>query len=85
MVNHHGLLDEKRLLPHRLVFGYYPDVVTHPSSASEILKLLSDSYLYKDILDWEHIKKADKIVKLLQALAFQIGSEVSYNKLLRRI
>ena len=28
MVNHHGLLDEKRLLPHRLVFGYYPDVVT---------------------------------------------------------
>ena len=48
------------------------NIVTHPGSESEILKLLSDSYLYKDILDWEHIKKADKIVKLLQALAFQI-------------
>ena len=81
MVNHHGLLDEKRLIPHRLVYGYYPDVVTHPGSESEILKQLSDSYLYKDILDWEHIKKADKIMKLLQALAFQIGSEVSYNEL----
>lgn len=81
MVNHHGLLDEKRLLPHRLVYGYYPDVVTHPGDEAEILKQLSDSYLYKDILDWEHIKKADKIVKLLQALAFQVGSEISYNEL----
>lgn len=59
MVNHHGLMDEKRLLPHRLVYGYYPDVVNHPGSEVEILKQLSDSYLYKDILDWEHIKKAD--------------------------
>lgn len=81
MVNHHGLLDEKRLLPHRLVYGYYPDVVTHPGNETEILKQLSDSYLYKDILDWEHIKKADKIMKLLQALAFQVGSKVSYNEL----
>lgn len=81
MVNHHGLMDEKRLLPHRLVYGYYPDVVNHPGSEVEILKQLSDSYLYKDILDWEHIKKANKIVKLLQALAFQVGSEVSYNEL----
>jgi len=61
------------------------NIVTYLGSESEILKLLSDSYLYKDILDWGHIKKADKIVKLLQALAFQIDSEVSYNKLLRRI
>ena len=35
------------------------NIVTHPGSESEILKLLSDSYLYKDILDWGHIKKAD--------------------------
>ena len=48
MVNHHGLMDEKRLLPHRLVYGYYPDVVNHPGSEVEILKQLSDSYLYKD-------------------------------------
>ncbi|MGV8133615.1 MAG: ATP-binding protein [Mangrovibacterium sp.] len=81
MVNHHGLLEEKRLLPHRLIYGYYPDVVTHQGSEKEILKQLSDSYLYKDILMWEQIKKPEKLLKLLQALAFQIGSQVSYNEL----
>lgn len=81
MVAHHGLLEEKRLIPHRLVYGYYPDVVVHAGSEKEILKQLSDSYLYKDILVWEQIKKPDKLLKLLQALAFQVGSQVSYNEL----
>ena len=81
MVNHHGLLDEKRLLSHRLVYGYYPDVVNNPGNEKEILKQLSDSYLYKDILMWEQIKKPEKLLKLLQALAFQVGSQVSYSEL----
>ncbi len=81
MTNHHGLLDEKRLIPHRLIYGYYPDVVTHTGEEKEILKQLSDSYLYKDVLMWEQIKKPDKILKLLQALALQVGSQVSYNEL----
>ncbi|KAA6318516.1 hypothetical protein EZS27_031485 [termite gut metagenome] len=81
MVQHHGLLDEKRLLPHRLVYGYYPDVVNNPGDEKEILKQLSDSYLYKDILMWEQIKKPEKLLKLLQAIAFQIGNQVSYSEL----
>ncbi|HKL92399.1 MAG TPA: ATP-binding protein [Bacteroidales bacterium] len=81
MVMHHGLLDEKRLLPHRLVYGYYPDVVNNPGSEKEILKQLSDSYLYKDILMWEQIKKPDKLLKLLQAIAFQVGNQVSFSEL----
>ncbi len=81
MVNHHGLLEEKRLLPHRLVYGYYPEVVTNIGEEREILRQLSDSYLYKDILMWEQIKKSDKLLKLLQALAYQVGSQVSYNEL----
>lgn len=81
MVKHHGLLDEKRLIPHRLVYGYYPEVVNHPGNEKEILKQLSDSYLYKDILMWEQIKKPEKLLKLLQAIAFQIGSQVSYSEL----
>lgn len=81
MVNHHGLLDEKRLLPHRLVYGYYPEVVTNVGKERDILKQLSDSYLYKDVLLLEQIKKPEAIVKLLQALAYQIGSQVSYNEL----
>jgi uncharacterized protein len=81
MVNYHGLLEENRLLPHRLIYGYYPEVVSNPGIEREILKQLSDSYLYKDILMWERIQKPEKLLKLLQALAFQVGSEISYNNL----
>lgn len=81
MVNHHGLLNEIRLLPHRLVYGFYPDVVNHPGNEKEILKQLSDSYLYKDLLMMDQIKKPSALVKLLQALALQIGSQVSYHEL----
>ena len=81
MVLENGVLEEKRLLQHRLIYGYYPDVVNNPGEEKEILKQLSDSYLYKDILMWQNIKKPDKLVKLLQALALQLGSEVSYNEL----
>ena len=81
MVSHTNLLEELRLIPHRLVFGYYPEVVSNPGHESVILKDLSDSFLYKDILSLENIKKPEKIVRLLKALAFQIGSQVSYNEI----
>lgn len=81
MVSHNGFLEEKRLVPHRMVYGYYPDVINHQGDEKEILHQLSDSYLYKDILMWEQIKKPDKLIKLLQALAYQVGSQVSYNEL----
>jgi predicted AAA+ superfamily ATPase len=81
MVNHHGMFEENRLLAHRLVYGYYPEIVTNPGEEEERLKLISHSYLYKDVLLWERIHKSDKLVRLLQALAFQIGSQVSYSEL----
>lgn len=81
MVNHHGLITEKRLLEQRLIFGYYPEIVNHPGEEIQRLKQLSDSYLYKDILIFERVLKPDKLEKLLQALAFQVGNEVSYNEL----
>ncbi len=81
MVGHHNLLDEISLLKHRMVYGYYPDVVVNQGEEKDILKLLADSYLFKDILIWNKIKKSDKIIKLLQALAFQTGNQVSYNEL----
>lgn len=81
MVKHHGLLEEKRLLSHRMVYGYYPDVINNTGIEKEILKQLSDSYLYKDLLLLEQIKKPDGLIKLLQGLAFQVGAQVSYNEL----
>lgn len=81
LVAHQGLLEEKRLLTHRLIYGSYPDVVNNVGDERMVLTELADSYLYKDILMFDRIKKSDKLMKLLQALAFQIGSEVSYNEL----
>jgi hypothetical protein len=69
------------MLPHRLVYGYYPDVVSNQGNEKEILKQLSDSYLYKDVLLWEQIQKPDKLIRLLQAIALQLGSQVSYHEL----
>jgi predicted AAA+ superfamily ATPase len=81
MVEYHGLLEEKRLLKHRLVYGYYPDVINNYGQEIEVLKQLSESYLYKDVLSWELIHKPEKLIRLLQALALQLGSQVSYNEL----
>jgi predicted AAA+ superfamily ATPase len=81
LVNNHGEMVEKRVLKHRLVFGAYPEVVNNLGNEIEVLKLLSDSFLYKDLLMLEGIKKPEKLVKLLQALAYQVGNEVSYNEI----
>lgn len=81
MAEHHGKLKELRLLPQRIVYGYYPEVVTSDGNEVEILKLLTDAYLYKDILSWENIKHPDKLQTLLRALAYQVGSQVSFNGL----
>jgi len=85
MVAQHGWLEEKRLLNHRLLFGYYPEIVMHPNHAQERLKELAGSYLYKDILMLEGIKKPAVLEKLLKALALQLGSEVSYQELARLV
>jgi len=81
MVTHHGLLEEMNQLNRRLIYGYYPDIIVNQNDEKDLLKLLADSYLFKDILIWNKIKKSDKIIKLLQALSFQIGNQVSYNEL----
>jgi len=71
MVQHHGLLTEKRLIEHRLLYGYYPEIVTKQEEEIELLKLLAESYLYKDLLILEQIKKPILLEKLLKALALQ--------------
>lgn len=75
------LLTEQRLLEKRLIYGYYPDVVNNPGNEREILTNILSSYLYKDIFEFQDIRKPEVIEKLLQALALQIGSEVSINEL----
>lgn len=85
MVRHTDLLREIRMLPMRLVYGYYPEVVSKPQEAERLLKFLSDSYLYKDIFLFKGIKKPEKMLELLKLLAWQIGSEVNYNELAKTL
>lgn len=80
MVAHTNLLEEHRMLPHRMVYGYYPEVVTSQGDERAVLRELTDSYLYKDILMLDSISKPDRLIRLVQALAHQIGEQVSYNE-----
>ncbi len=70
-----------RLLERMMVFGMYPGVALAESGAERELKELVKSYLYKDVLQYQNIKNSEVLEKLLQALALQIGNEVSYNEL----
>jgi len=81
MVQHTSILEEKRQLENRLIYGSYPEIINNPGNQKNLLFHLSDSYLYKDILTWEQIHKPDKLERLLQAIAFQLGNEVSYLEL----
>lgn len=85
LIQHHGLLEERRLLSHRLVFGMYPDVVINPGKERRILQNLSGSYLYKDIFQFQDIRKPELLETLLEALALQVCSEVSYHELAQTI
>lgn len=80
-----GYADVLRLLETRLIYGSYPDVLNNSGNAREILTTLTDSYLYKDILATDNLRKPDVLDKLLRAIAFQVGSEVSYNELAQTI
>lgn len=63
-------------------YGCYPDIVScSEEDAVELLMNLSESYLYRDVLMYENLKKPDLIVRLLQLLAMQVGNEVSLNEL----
>lgn len=80
-----GYIDLKGGLETRLIYGSYPDILNHASDARELLRMLTDSYLYKDILATDNLRKPDVLDKLLRALAFQVGSEVSYNELAQAV
>lgn len=83
LIDHHGLLSERALLENRLIYGSYPEVVVDLANSMETIKLISGSYLYKDILMIDKIRNSSLIETLLKALALQVGSEVSFSELSR--
>lgn len=77
--------EENRMLNQRLIYGMYPEVVMHPEDARRTLMTLCNSYLYKDLLSYDGIRKHALLQNLVRALALQLGSEVSYNELAQLI
>ncbi len=65
-----------------LIYGQYPAVLMAPENRKEILlEELTADYLYQDILILERFKNPLLLNKLLKAIAFQVGSQVSINEL----
>ena len=85
IIDTYGLLDERRTLENRLIYGSYPDIIMHPEASRRYLTELTQSYLYKDILSLNDVRKPELLDKLLQALAYQVGSEVSTNELAKTL
>ncbi|MBW2133473.1 MAG: ATP-binding protein [Deltaproteobacteria bacterium] len=77
----------KANLDSRLIYGTYPEVVIMRSNTEReaYLRELLSSYLLKDILLLEGIRHADKLQRLVQLLALQIGREVSLSELGRQL
>ena len=74
-------IEEQRMLETRMIYGLYPEVVTTPEYARDTLMNLTNNYLYRDALAYQGLRKPDALMKLVRALALQVGSEVSYNEL----
>lgn len=75
--------ETKSNLNNRLVYGSFPEVIVNNdiSQKKEILNSLVDNYLFNDLLQYNQIKKSDKILDLLKLLCWQIGKEVSLTEL----
>lgn len=85
LLTHTDYLTEQRLLEQRLVYGSYPEIITDPVNAEKHLKLIANSYLYKDLLVLEQIKKPVLLEKIVKAIALQVGSEVSVTEVGRLV
>jgi predicted AAA+ superfamily ATPase len=78
---HFGNIEEQRQLEQRIIYGFYPEVVLHPTDARERLSEIVSSYLYKDIFTYQDVRKPEMLPNLLEALARQVGHEVTYHEL----
>ena len=81
-----GPLEARAALEQWLIWGGYPEIVTTPPHLrSRLLGELTGSYLFRDLLELEGLRRADRLVDLLRLLAFQIGQEVSLAELAARL
>lgn len=75
------------ILEQALIYGLYPEIYLekNPSNKELFLQKIIESYLFKDILMMQLIRRSEAIVNLARALAYQIGSEINANELANRL
>lgn len=82
IISHSSKVEFLSKLERLLIYGSYPEVYTSTIDQAKItLKSIASNYLYKDILNYEDIKKPKLLDNLLISLALQLGNEVSFNEL----
>lgn len=74
-------------LESRLIYGAYPELtqMIGNEERAEYLREIVNAYLLKDVLAVEGLKNSSKMKDLLRLIAFQMGSEVSYDELGRQL
>lgn len=79
----HNRFELREKLGEWLVFGAYPEIVEAPTRQAKIEAIteIANSYLLKDILVFDYVRNSRTLLDLLRLLAFQVGSEVSFNEL----
>jgi uncharacterized protein len=84
---HESYIDTRKKLEERLIFGSYPELSTIENVQNKItyLKEIVNNHLLRDIFAFEGIKKRDKLISLLQKLAFRTGSEISIEGISKEI
>lgn len=82
-----NIIESRSRLEERLVYGSYPELIhiPGPEEKKDYLRELVNSYLLRDILEFEGVRNSDKMYALLRLIAFQIGKEVSLEELAKQL
>lgn len=72
-------------IEHRIVYGMMPLVYRQPEQARAYLMDYCEDYLLRDFFEENVIKYPAKLRNLLKILAYNIGTEVSYDNLAREV
>ncbi|OGM30104.1 hypothetical protein A2630_04615 [Candidatus Woesebacteria bacterium RIFCSPHIGHO2_01_FULL_44_10] len=66
-----------------LIYGAYPEILEADSDEQKTRTLteITNSHLFKDIMELKQVKSSKILMDLLKLIAFQIGSEVSLSEL----
>lgn len=79
IANQVGIVEFDKTLPQRLVFGNYSEVISDEENKEEFLMNLIEKAIFTNLSPNERINKGEKLLKMLQILAFEVGEPISYN------